>query len=168
MTASLHPSTPFVSPHCGKPEPIWPAAALLGEGLCWSVRQQALYWVDIHGRRLMRLHLATGQRAEWSVDDTISTVAERAAAPGLIVALSHRIAFFDPRDGSLQTLHEAELDLPGNRFNDGKCDAQGRFWVGSMDVACKATTGSLYRVASDGAAPACGCASPKAMVIPTA
>ena len=141
MASSPHPSTPFTSPICGKPELVWPAAALLGEGLCWSVRQQALHWVDIIGQRLMRLHFATGQRSEWKFDDTISTVAERVSKPGLIVALSHRIAFFDPQDGALQTLHEVEQHLPGNRFNDGKCDAQGRFWVGSMDAACKAPTG---------------------------
>src|SRR5216117_1213476 len=100
MASSPRQTTPFISPVCGKPESIWPAAAQLGEGLCWSVAQQSLYWVDILGKRLMRLHWPTGRRAEWSFDDTISTVAERAAAPGLIVALSHRIVLFDPRDGS--------------------------------------------------------------------
>jgi sugar lactone lactonase YvrE len=128
--------------------------------LCWSVRQQALYWVDILGHRLMRLQWPTGQRSEWEFDDTISTVAERRAAPGLIVALRHGIAFFDPEHGALQTLHDAEPHLPGNRFNDGKCDAQGRFWVGSMDVECKAATGSLYRVTSDGASTSMACAWP--------
>lgn len=153
-------SKPFVAPICGKPEPLWPAAALLGEGLCWSVAQQSLYWVDILGERLMRLHGRTGQRTVWSLGDTISAVAERATAPGLIVALGHRIAFFDPSDGTLHTLHEVEPDLPGNRFNDGKCDAQGRFWVGSMDVGCRATTGSLYRVESDGVTTSIACAWP--------
>lgn len=139
-------TAPYDSPRCGAPEPIWEAQAQLGEGLCWSPSHQALYWVDIFGQRLMRLHLPTGQRAQWDFDETISAVAERAAAPGLIVALRHRVALFDPATGSLQTLHEVEADLPGNRFNDGKCDAQGRFWVGSMDRACTATTGSLYAV----------------------
>jgi sugar lactone lactonase YvrE len=160
MSSSSPSTRPFVPPTCGQPEPVWPAGALLGEGLCWSAAQQSLFWVDILGKRLLRLHGATGRRDEWRFDDTISCVAERAAAPGLIVALSHSVAFFDPHDGSLQTLHEAEQHLPGNRFNDGKCDAQGRFWVGSMDVACKATTGSLYRVASEGASTSMACAWP--------
>jgi D-xylonolactonase len=136
----------YASPQCGPPQPIWPARAQLGEGLCWSVAQQALYWVDIHGRQLMRLHLPTGERTQWPFDESISAVAERFAGPGLIVALRHRVALFDPASGVLRTLHEAEPELPGNRFNDGKCDAQGRFWVGSMDTACRAQTGSLYRV----------------------
>jgi D-xylonolactonase len=94
----------------------------------------------------MRLHLPTGERTQWPFDESISAVAERFAGPGLIVALRHRVALFDPASGVLRTLHEAEPELPGNRFNDGKCDAQGRFWVGSMDTACRAQTGSLYRV----------------------
>ena len=31
------------------PRCVWPAAAQLGEGTCWSAREQALYWVDILG-----------------------------------------------------------------------------------------------------------------------
>ena len=159
------PSSPaahsnFTAPVCGVPRPIWPAGALLGEGLCWSPRQQALYWVDIFGHRLMRLHPATGERAQWRFDDTISAVAERCDAPGLIVALRRGIAFFDPDSGTLQTVHEPEPHHPGNRFNDGKCDAQGRFWAGTMDVACKAPTGSLYCVTGARASTSIACAWP--------
>ena len=132
------------TPTCGTPQPLWPAAARLGEGLCWSPREQAIWWVDIHGQRLMRLHPATGRQAHWDFDETISAVAERAREPGLVVALRHRIALFDPDTQALRTLHDVEPDLPGNRLNDGKCDAQGRFWVGSMDDACTHPTGSLY------------------------
>jgi D-xylonolactonase len=146
MPSTPKTNTAFTSPICSEPKPIWPASALLGEGLCWSPSQQSLYWVDILGHQLMRLHLATGEHALWSFDDTISAVAERSETPDLIVALRRGIAFFDPRSGALQTLHEPEPHHPGNRFNDGKCDAQGRFWAGTMDVACKAPTGSLYCV----------------------
>jgi sugar lactone lactonase YvrE len=134
------------SPQFASPQPLWPAGAQLGEGLCWSVGQQSLYWVDILGQCLMRLHVPSGERREWHFDETVSAVAERAAMPGLVVALRHRIALFDPSTGDVQTLHEVEAHLPGNRFNDGKCDSHGRFWVGSMDVACRAPTGSLYAV----------------------
>lgn len=142
--------SPFVPPRCGAPQPLWEAQAQLGEGLCWSPGRQSIYWVDIFGQRLMRLHLESGRREHWDFDETISAVAERAEGPGLIVSLQHRVAFFDPETGRLDVLHEVEPDLPGNRFNDGKCDAQGRFWVGSMDRACTAPTGSLYVVDRDG------------------
>jgi sugar lactone lactonase YvrE len=136
----------FLAPACAAPETVWDAGAQLGEGLCWSVARQALYWVDILGQRLYRMDWPARTRREWAFDETISTVAERAAGPGLVIALQHRVACFDPDSGTLEVLHEVEADRPGNRFNDGKCDRQGRFWVGSMDLACKAPTGSLYRV----------------------
>jgi sugar lactone lactonase YvrE len=43
-----------------------------------------------------------------------------------------------------------ESHLPGNRFNDGKCDPAGRFLAGSMDDAEVEASGSLYSLAPDG------------------
>jgi D-xylonolactonase len=139
----------FRTPSVGTPQAIWPAGAQLGEGLCWSPRRQAIYWVDILGRQLMRLELASGTRSTWHFDQTVSAVAERADAPGLVISLRRSIAFFDPDTGHLQALPEAEPQHPGNRFNDGKCDAQGRFWGCTMDFDCAAHTGALYRVEAD-------------------
>jgi sugar lactone lactonase YvrE len=153
MASSPGTDRRFTPPVCGMPEAISPAGALLGEGLCWSPARQALYWVDILGQRLMRLHWPSREQTQWEFDESISTVAERSNGQGLIVALRHRVALFDPDTVGLQTLHEAQPHVAGNRFNDGKCDAQGRFWVGSMDTACKAPTGSLYRVSCQGADP---------------
>lgn len=60
-------------------------------------------------------------------------------------------ALFDPAtDTAPRYLHQPEPERAGNRFNDGKCDAQGRFWAGSMDFGCKEPTGALYRFDPDG------------------
>ena len=131
---------------------VWNAAATLGEGTCWSVREQALWWVDILGHRLHRYTPQTDERRTWTFDETISAVAERARGPGLIVALQRGFALFDPANGTLRRLHEPESDRPGNRFNDGKCDARGRFWAGTMDFGCVAPTGALYRYRAAAAA----------------
>ncbi|HJW11484.1 MAG TPA: SMP-30/gluconolactonase/LRE family protein, partial [Albitalea sp.] len=134
----------------GEARCVWPAQATLGEGTLWSPRRQALYWVDILGRQLYRYTPATLTRESWSFDEEISAVAERAERPGLLVTLRRGFAFFDPDTGVLQRLHEPEPERAANRFNDGKCDAQGRFWAGSMDAACRAPTGALYRYDTDG------------------
>jgi sugar lactone lactonase YvrE len=134
----------------GLPQCVWPAAAALGEGTLWSVRQQALFWVDILGHKLHRYDPATLAQSSWSFDEDISAVAERAKSSGLLVTLRRGFAFFDPQTGDLQRLHEPEAERTGNRFNDGKCDAQGNFWGGTMDFDCQATTGALYRFAPDG------------------
>ena len=129
---------------------VWKAGATLGEGPLWSVREQALYWVDILGHRLFRYDPKTERRAEWAFGEPICAVAERAGSAGLIVTVRHGFAFFDPVTGNLTRLHQPEPDMPGNRFNDGKCDAEGRFWAGTMDFGCTAPTGSLYRYDPDG------------------
>jgi len=130
---------------------VWDAGATLGEGVCWSPRLQALWWVDILEHRLHRWRPADGARQSWQLDEEISAVAERHDGPGLIVTLRRGFALFDPDAGTPPSyVHQPAQEPPGNRFNDGKCDRQGRFWGGSMDFACQAPTGALYRFGPDG------------------
>ena len=130
------------------PRVIGNVRATLGEGLCWSPREQALYWVDILERRLYRD--GTRTHREWAFDETISAVAERRDATGLAVTLQRGLALFEPETGVLLRLDEPEPDRPGNRFNDGKCDSKGRFWGGTMDFAVKMPTGDFYRFDAQG------------------
>ena len=134
-----------------KPRCVWAAGAQLGEGTSWSQRRSALYWVDILSKKLHRYTPEGDRRESWSFDEEISAVAERAVSsagsspsPELIVTLRSGFAFFDPATGHLERLHDPERDRPANRFNDGKCDAVGRFWGGTMDFDCIARTGALY------------------------
>ncbi|KAF1022304.1 MAG: 6-deoxy-6-sulfogluconolactonase [Paracidovorax wautersii] len=152
-TTSPFSSSPAPSV-AGALECVWPAGANLGEGTLWSPREQALYWVDILTPRLFRYEPATGAQRTWTFDEEISAVAERASAPGLLITLRHGFALFDTtapgNDAKPRYLHQPERERIGNRFNDGKCDARGRFWAGSMDFDCQAPTGALYRYDADG------------------
>jgi sugar lactone lactonase YvrE len=136
---------PLSAPRC-----LWDAGAQLGEGALWSPRTQALWWVDILGRRLHRWQWTDGARSSWDFGEEVSAVAERAGGAGLLLALRHGFAAFDPQDGRLAPLHQVADEPAHNRFNDGKCDAQGRFWAGSMDFGCALPTGALYRFDADG------------------
>jgi xylono-1,5-lactonase len=130
------------------PECVWNAHAALGEGPLWSVRESALYWVDILGHRLHRYSIGEGQRT-WQFDEEVSAIAERAEVPGLVMTRRHGFAYFNPATEEMVPLTQAEPDMPANRFNDGKCDRVGRFWAGTMDFACKEPTGALYRLDPD-------------------
>jgi D-xylonolactonase len=133
------------------PRCIWAAGAELGEGTLWSVREQMLYWVDILGKRLHRCRADGGERASWSFDEEISAVGERAGGSGLIVTLRRGFATFDPATGAPpQYLHQPAEEPPTNRFNDGKCDARGRFWGGTMDFHCVAPSGAFYAYDASG------------------
>ncbi len=48
-----------------------------------------------------------------------------------------------------QTVVEVERGLD-NRLNDGRVDARGRLWIGTMDNQLHRPNGSLYRVTGDG------------------
>jgi xylono-1,5-lactonase len=130
------------------PECVWNAHAKLGEGPLWSVREQALYWVDILSYRLHRYSSKEEQRS-WQFDQEISAIAERANAEGLIITRRHGFATFNPATEKLVQLTTLENEIPGNRFNDGKCDRRGHFWAGTMDFDGERSTGSLYRLSPD-------------------
>ena len=134
------------------PRVIGDVRATLGEGLCWSPSSRSLWWVDILEHRLYRDIPATGAHEAWSFDETISAVAECAGGNGLAVSLRRGLALFDPATRALVRLDEPEREREGNRFNDGKCDTRGRFWGGTMDFACQAPTGALYRFDAAGRA----------------
>ena len=145
MTASPSPAPHLLGPvHC-----VWAANAELGEGTLWSVRDQSLYWVDILGHQLHRWQPAAKRRESWSLGTEVSAVTEHSAG-GLVLTLRHAFAAFNPDDGQLTMLHTAETDCPGNRFNDGKTDAQGRFWASTIDFGCAEPTGAVYRFDPDG------------------
>lgn len=123
--------------------------ALLGEGPVWSVSDRMLYWVDIRGPALHRLDPATGEDRSWPMPEPIGCVA-LGADGGMLVALASGLARFNPMTGALARVAPIEADIPTSRLNDGRCDRQGRFWVGSMDRSSPESRGSLYRYDPDG------------------
>jgi sugar lactone lactonase YvrE len=70
---------------------------------------------------------------------------------GLLLSLKKDFALYDVASGQLTNFGDPEKDKPDNRFNDAKCDRQGRFWAGTMDnVIWDAPSGALYRIDPDG------------------
>jgi sugar lactone lactonase YvrE len=55
----------------------------------------------------------------------------------------------DPSTGAVTLLCDPELDRPGNRFNDGKCDPWGHFWAGTMAYDFEPLAGALWRLDGD-------------------
>ena len=124
-----------------------------GESPVWSTAEQALYWVDIPGRALHRWS-PDGHR-QWTGEEMLACIAPRADAPGTWIAGMERGLFsIQPKDdGTLAATPLAKVThaLPGMRFNDGRCDRQGRFWAGTMqmDMAAAHEVGRVYRYQAD-------------------
>jgi len=125
------------------------AKAQLGEGPVWHAPKQLLYWVDIEGAAL---HVYAPNGAP----DTVYPVGCRvgAAVPrssgGMVLATENGFEAFDFETGSKTPLADPESHLPDNRFNDGKCDARGRFWAGTMSMVKQKEAGSFYVLDPDG------------------
>ncbi|MBL8514396.1 MAG: SMP-30/gluconolactonase/LRE family protein, partial [Betaproteobacteria bacterium] len=115
----------------GAAEAVGEALALLGECPLWSVAEQSLYWVDISGHAIHRFNPATRSEARWTMPSEPGCIA-LAASGGLIAALRHGFHRFDPTTGAVASIADAPYDSAQFRFNDGRCDAAGRFFAGAM------------------------------------
>jgi sugar lactone lactonase YvrE len=134
------PYTPLLSHPC-----------LLGEGPVWDVREERIYWVDIVRHEI---HSCTGNGHDHRVINTgesVSAVALNSKGK-LLAALQHGFAFIDLTDGSKEWINNPVEDVPGNRFNDGKCDPSGRFWAGTMNMQGAKNAGNVYTLETDGSA----------------
>jgi len=124
---------------------VLPWQAIVGESPVWHEQEQSLYWIDIQGKHIHRFHPGSGQNETFDLPEIVTCIALRAAG-GLVLTLKKCFAFFGLGTLALERLADVERDITNNRFNDGKCDPQGRFWAGTMDAVHWSTpAGSLYR-----------------------
>jgi L-arabinonolactonase len=126
------------------------AGDLIGESPVWSTREQALYWVDVEGRRVRRFAPESGAIVGWNMPDVTSSIGLRCKG-GLVAASRTGFIFLDTVTGACTPVVHPESHLPGNRFNDGKVDRAGRFFAGTKNLANNSQpTGSVYRLDGDG------------------
>lgn len=119
--------------------------ASLGECPTWSVDEQLLYWVDINAPSLNRFDPRTSRNIAWPMPEAIGCFALREEAR-FVAALRGGVWLVD-RGGRLERkIAAAPYDPAHHRFNDGRADAQGRFWAGSMNERRDASTAHLYRL----------------------
>ncbi|MBP1153391.1 MULTISPECIES: SMP-30/gluconolactonase/LRE family protein [unclassified Paenibacillus] len=130
-------------------ELVWDGKATLGEGPSWDHRSGLLLWVDIEGKRVHYYNPAAGSNRTIQLDQMVGTAVPRAGG-GLILALEHGLHTLDLKTERLTKLIEPEEGVESNRFNDGKCDEAGRFWVGTMNMQDEEPTGALYCLETNG------------------
>jgi sugar lactone lactonase YvrE len=119
--------------------------SVLGESPLWHPQEQVLYWCDIPGHALNRFDPKTGAHAHWPFETDVGCCAPLMEG-GLLLALRSGLVRFDPSSGRRRTLVDAPYDTATERFNDGKADAQGRLWVGTIHDR-REPHAALYRYA---------------------
>ncbi|MDR3354913.1 MAG: SMP-30/gluconolactonase/LRE family protein [Synergistaceae bacterium] len=126
-------------------ELLFEAGDVVGEGPYWDSEKKILHWVDIGGKRVHSYD--TVKKIDKPIETGDLTPAMTLTKSGrALVVLKNTIKIMDLDTGSGQTVFKME-SLPDRvRFNDGKCDAAGRFWVGTMDIEETEKLGCLYRI----------------------
>lgn len=127
-------------------EPIGNIRCKWGEGPIWW--HDALYFVDIDGHCVHRYDPANDTAQSWDVGQRIGTVVPRQSG-GLVLAGDHGFLFLDEETGALTPIADPERDKPDNRFNDGKCAPDGRFFAGTISLTKKTGDAKLYRLDPD-------------------
>ncbi|WP_375687101.1 SMP-30/gluconolactonase/LRE family protein [Pseudooceanicola sp. LIPI14-2-Ac024] len=114
----------------------------LGEGPLWHPERQQLFWFDIVNARLLSQDAGTAR--EWQFDRMVSA-AGWVDHDRLLIASESDLFLFDLETGTETHVIPLEADRPDNRSNDGRADPWGGFWIGTMDKAGNAPSGSIYR-----------------------
>ena len=117
--------------------------SLLGESPLWHPEEQALYYCDIPGCKLQRFTPATGALVHWDFETEVASCAPMLGGQ-LLLAMRDGLWRFDPATGARSLRAEPPYDPATERFNDGKCDPQGRFWVGTIYEPRDAARASLH------------------------
>lgn len=139
-------------PHAPAASRVGSQTDILGESPIWDERAQALYWVDIRQPAIRRLDYRDGTVSTWAMPELVGCIA-LVEDGRLLVALGAEVALFDTRDGEMQPVATLPQRVPGHRFNDGRCDRQGHFWVGTMHNVTRGPEGVLYRLGAGGFEP---------------
>ena len=121
--------------------------SLLGESPLWHPLENVLYWTDIPGRRLHRWDPHTATHRDWALPGETGCIAALEGG-GLLLAIRQGLAFFDPITGHCEPLgapvNPPPYDPARERFNDGKVDAQGRWWIGTIYEPRDRPVATLY------------------------
>lgn len=126
------------------------ANAVTGEVPYWDAASETLWWIDIQGQRLIGFRPGDGRETIHNLPSMPGVLAGRQGG-GLVIGLEDGLYAVDAAGGLGARLVEVEADQPLNRLNEGKADAHGRLWFGSLDKTGQfLPQGSLYCLDPDG------------------
>lgn len=108
------------------------AKAQVGECPIYAHEQHAVYWVDAYAPSINCLDLRTGANRSWKLPRTIGSYGLAADLRSCVAALADGLYRVEFASGALTKLHNAPYDVKHYRFNDGRVDRAGRFWVGTL------------------------------------
>lgn len=131
--------------------PLSPQRQAHAEGVIWDDLTGLVRWTDIGASRLHAYDPTTGATSEIALPARLCCFALTNEPGVLLLALEKQLARLDTRDPSnLVVLEDIELDLPGTRANDGRCDRGGNLIFGTLNERGPEQVASFWRYSRDG------------------
>lgn len=137
-----------------------PSGDKCGEGAVWVAEENAVYWTDVVRFLIHRFDLVNNTQQSWFFDEPVVAISLTTKSGQLLVALASKLIHWWPATDQRADFGFAIPGYPQVRFNDGRSDPAGNFWVGSMKNNVHADgelgeagkgEGVLYRVDPQGA-----------------
>lgn len=126
-------------------ELIIDSKSILGEGPVWHQDLKCLFWVDIEGKKICKYNTENNQ-----LDVRHFKHMPGALAPmnneTFLIAFDNGLAIYNWQTDSIEYKNKLGSDKPEIRANDGKCDPNGNFWIGTMHLNLKPNVGALYQI----------------------
>ncbi len=129
-------------------EVVLPHRCLLGEGPVWDANRKAILWIDILRGEIHEYSPQSQRHNIIAINQLIGAVVI-CRDGNLLAALKNGFGFVNRETGEVNMIDNPESNVPGNRFNDGKCGPDGRFWAGTMSHTDEPEMGSLYVFGTD-------------------
>jgi sugar lactone lactonase YvrE len=116
--------------------------SVIGEAPVWDALNKKLYWID---NQTPILHCYDTTSAAYSMMRLPAPLRCLDLKPNnkLIAVMANQLIEIDPLSQNINVILAKIADTE-TLFNDGKLDAAGRFWVGSMDPKMTKEIGNLY------------------------
>lgn len=128
--------------------------AVIGETPIYEPKNDSLYWLSLFEPALKRVGLNDNKTESWSLpSEYVGSYALYDDGSGALVAATTGIYDLQFATGEVVLTQEAPYDVDVSRFNDGRCDPQGRFWVGTLPKVVEGATpglGYYYRMDAAG------------------
>ncbi|BAU55302.1 SMP-30/gluconolactonase/LRE family protein [Mucilaginibacter gotjawali] len=113
-----------------KAEVVLTHQCLLGEGPVWDSNRGVICWVDILSGEIHEYSPESKIHKTIPVNQMIGA-AVICRDGNFLAALKNGFGLVNRENGEVNMLADPESHIPGNRFNDGKCGPDGRFWAGN-------------------------------------
>ena len=141
-----------------KVEMLYQCKNTLGEGITYSSSNNNLYWLDINNiSKLFKLNLSSNKKEIFELPEIVTATSVK-SDDELILASNNGLNLFSISKKKFERVLNIEDQLISTRSNDGGSDANGRFWLGTMqnnfdnngnDIPIKDNIGKLYKVDID-------------------